>query len=94
MLRGRERGRGERRQVELSVDALAAALAERTGAVLGDITARVAASQLCSVQTELVWENVRRLTAGERVAAVYPDAVLAARQAFDLLENGLGAYCS
>lgn len=81
-------------QATHTVDALAAALAELTGTGPGDITARVAASQLCCAQTELIRENVRRLTAGESADAVYPDAVLAANQAFALVENGLGAYCA
>lgn len=81
-------------QATRTVDALASALAEQTGTAPDDITARIAASQLCSAQIELVRENVRRLTGGESADAVYPDAVRAAHKAFALLENGLGAYCT
>ncbi|MER7755300.1 TetR/AcrR family transcriptional regulator [Kitasatospora sp. NPDC097643] len=81
-------------QATRTVDALAAALAEQTGTAPGDITARAAATQLCCVQNELVRENIRRLTAGEKADAVYPDAVVAAQQAFTLLEHGLGTYCA
>ncbi|MGW0770001.1 TetR/AcrR family transcriptional regulator [Streptomyces sp. NPDC002676] len=81
-------------QTTRTVDALAVTLAEQTGSEPGDITARAAASQLCSAQTELVRENVRRLAAGEKADAVYPDAVVAAQRVFTLLEQGLGAYCT
>ena len=57
-----------------------------------DIIARVAASQVQSTVTELVRENVRRLTDGETAQKVHPEAVLAAQRAFDLLERGLGDY--
>lgn len=84
-----------------TVEALATALAEQAGAGPGDVAARTVAytvartvaAQLCGVQAELVRENVRRLAAGETAEAVRPDAVAAARQAFDLLEHGLGGYC-
>lgn len=81
-------------QTTRTVDALAATLAEQTGSESNDIAARAAASQLCSVQTELVRENVRQLAAGEKADAVHPDAVVAAQRAFTLLEHGLGAYCT
>ncbi|MCO6006871.1 TetR/AcrR family transcriptional regulator [Actinoallomurus purpureus] len=80
-------------QAARTVDALAAVLAEQTGAELGDITPRVAASQLCSIRIELVRENVRRLVAGEKADYVHADAVTAAQRAFALLEDGLGDYC-
>ncbi|HEV2640649.1 MAG TPA: hypothetical protein VGX23_36330 [Actinocrinis sp.] len=73
-----------------SVDALAAAFAEQAGAEAADVIARVAASQIRATETELVLENVRRLTGGESAADVYPDAVAAAQHAFGLLQRGLG----
>ncbi|MFJ9692582.1 TetR/AcrR family transcriptional regulator [Kitasatospora sp. NPDC101183] len=81
-------------QAARTVDALAAALAEQTRTGPRDVAARTAATQLCGVQNELVRENVRRLAAGETADAVHPGAVAAARQAFALLEHGLGTYCT
>ncbi|MGC0416878.1 TetR/AcrR family transcriptional regulator [Embleya sp. AB8] len=81
-------------QTTRTVDVLAATLAEQTGSEPGDLTARAAASQLCAVRTELIRENVRRLTAGETADAVHPDAKLAAQRVFTLLEHGLGDYCT
>lgn len=80
-------------QAARTIDALAAVLAEQTDAEPGDVTPRVAAAQMCAVQTELVRENVRRLAAGERADDVHQHAVAAARRAFDLLEHGLSDYC-
>ncbi|MFD9689686.1 TetR/AcrR family transcriptional regulator [Kitasatospora sp. NPDC059146] len=84
-------------QATRTVDALADALAEQSGAGVRDVAsrtvARTVAAQLCGVQAELVRENVRRLAAGEAAEVVHPDAVAAARRAFDLLEHGLGGYC-
>jgi AcrR family transcriptional regulator len=59
-----------------------------------DIAAHVAAAQILSVRNVLVAENVRRLLDGESADAVYPDAVANAEHAFDVLEGGLGAYCT
>jgi hypothetical protein len=75
-----------------SADALAEALAEVTGAAPGDLTPRLVAAQVIAAQFTLVTENNRRIIAGERTDAVYPDAVAAANRAFDLLESGLGDY--
>ncbi|MER7673165.1 TetR/AcrR family transcriptional regulator [Kitasatospora sp. NPDC096128] len=80
-----------------TVEALATVLAEQSGAGPRDVAAhavaRTVAAQLCGVQNELVRENVRRLAAGETAEEVRADAMAAARQAFDLLEHGLGGYC-
>lgn len=62
------------------------ALAEALG---GDLDARLAAGQIVAVRRVLAQENWRRVTAGEDVAVVRADAVVAAGRAFDLLEAGL-----
>ncbi|QOV37434.1 TetR/AcrR family transcriptional regulator [Streptomyces ferrugineus] len=63
-----------------------AALAEALG---GDLDARLAAGQIVAVQRILAQENWRRISAGEPVAEVKADAVVAAERAFGLLEAGL-----
>ncbi|MGC9544587.1 TetR/AcrR family transcriptional regulator [Streptomyces sp. UG1] len=63
-----------------------AALAEALG---GDLDARLAAGQIVAVQRILAQENWRRISAGEPVAEVKADAVVAAERAFGLLESGL-----
>jgi hypothetical protein len=63
-----------------------AALAEVLG---GDLDARLAAGQIMAVLRVLALENWRRISAGERVADVRPDAVAAAERAFDRLAAGL-----
>lgn len=80
-------------QATRTVDALAAALAEQTGAGPDDVTPHVVASLVCSARTELVRQNIRRLAAGEKAAAVEAEAVANAQRAFDLLEHGIGDYC-
>ncbi|WP_018681402.1 TetR/AcrR family transcriptional regulator [Actinokineospora enzanensis] len=71
----------------------AARLAEAFAEVLGgaELTARVAASQVIAVRQELVQYNFDRVSAGRTPDEVYPEAVAAAEQGFDLLERGLGA---
>jgi AcrR family transcriptional regulator len=63
-----------------------AALAEVLG---GDLDARLAAGQIMAVLRVLALENWRRISAGQRVADVRPDAVAAAERAFDRLAAGL-----
>ncbi|MGW5471853.1 TetR/AcrR family transcriptional regulator [Streptomyces chartreusis] len=63
-----------------------AALAEALG---GGLDARLAAGQIVAVQRILAEENWRRISAGEPVAEVKKDAVVAAERAFGLLEAGL-----
>ncbi|MEV2196531.1 TetR/AcrR family transcriptional regulator [Streptomyces phaeochromogenes] len=70
-----------------SQDLLAEVLAEEHSS---EITARLVAAQLLSVQQVLFAENWRRVTAGESPDDVYPDAVRATEHAFQLLEHGLG----
>ncbi|MFJ9541566.1 TetR/AcrR family transcriptional regulator [Streptomyces sp. NPDC101225] len=63
-----------------------AALAEALG---GGLDARLAAGQILAVQRILAMENWRRISAGEPVADVKPDAVAAAERAFARLAAGL-----
>ncbi|GHH27948.1 TetR/AcrR family transcriptional regulator [Streptomyces lanatus] len=63
-----------------------AALAEALG---GGLEARLAAGQIVAVQRILAQENWRRISAGDPVAEVKGDAVVAAERAFGLLEMGL-----
>ncbi|MFE0453488.1 TetR family transcriptional regulator [Streptomyces sp. NPDC058914] len=63
-----------------------AALADALG---GDVDARLAAGQIVAVRRILAQENWRRITAGERLEDVRPDAVAVAERAFGTLEAGL-----
>jgi AcrR family transcriptional regulator len=63
-----------------------AALADALG---GDVDARLAAGQIVTVRRILAQENWRRITAGERLEDVRPDAVAVAERAFGTLEAGL-----
>lgn len=73
-------------------DALTEALREISGAGRHELTARLAASQLTTVQRTLAEENSRQLTAGRTANDLYPEAVDAANHAFDLLRMGMAAY--
>lgn len=68
--------------------ALAEALQETAG--LPEITARLAAVQLVSVQWVLAQDNAARLAHGESADARHDAAVQDAEHAFALLEGGLG----
>ncbi|WP_326821150.1 TetR family transcriptional regulator [Streptosporangium sp. NBC_01756] len=65
-----------------------------TAAQVPAIAARVAAAQIMGVRNALVAENLRRILDGESADAVHPSAVANAEHAFDVLENGLGSYCT
>ncbi|MGW0878968.1 TetR/AcrR family transcriptional regulator [Streptomyces sp. NPDC002671] len=68
---------------------LADLIAEETG----DRTlALIVASALSATRNALIEENNRRIEAGETREAVAADAPGRARQAFDLVENGLKGY--
>ena len=54
------------------------------------LVARLAAAQVVVVQQELALLNHACLAGGEFAEGRYPEAVRAARQAFDLLRDGLG----
>ncbi|MEY9871529.1 AcrR family transcriptional regulator [Streptacidiphilus sp. MAP12-33] len=69
--------------------ALADALRET--ADLPELTARLAAVQIVSVQWTLSRENAARLAGGESADARHPGAVADAEQGFALLEHGLGS---
>ncbi|MEU9617564.1 MULTISPECIES: TetR family transcriptional regulator [unclassified Streptomyces] len=70
------------------IDALAEALGQ---AGADPLVARLAAAQVVVVQRELALMNCACLARGESADDRYPEAVRAARQAFDLLRDGLGA---
>lgn len=72
--------------------ALATALATETGAGPGDITPRVAAAQLASVQRVLFDEITRRTLDGESATEIATVLTRDAEIAFDALEPGLGNY--
>lgn len=86
-LQVREREIGER-----SRDALARTLVAETGAASGDLMPHVVASLVEALYRTLYAEIRRRLLAGERADAIYPEVLAAANRAFDLLETGVGSY--
>ncbi len=86
-LQAREREIGERAR-----EALGRTLAAETGAKPDDLRPRLVAGLIHSVFQTLFTETRRRLLAGERADAIYPQARAAAKQAFDLLEAGLANY--
>ncbi|QKV96893.1 TetR family transcriptional regulator [Streptomyces sp. NA02950] len=83
-----------------SEDALARALSEAgpgpgPGSTEGgpeDITARLAAGQIITVQRILAQDNWRRIEAGATAWGVQPEAVEAAERAFTMLRSGLVPY--
>ncbi|MFG3295132.1 TetR family transcriptional regulator [Streptomyces sp. NPDC048179] len=70
------------------IESLSEALRE-TG--VDPLTAHLAAAQLIVVQRQLAVMNHEALADGESADDRYPEAVRAARHAFDLLHDGLGA---
>ncbi len=83
----REREIGERAR-----EALARTLVAETGAAPGDLTPRFVAGLIEAIYRTLHAEIRRRLLAGERADAIYPEVLAAANRAFDLLETGIGSY--
>ncbi len=67
--------------------ALAEAIQQTAGA--DDLTARLAAAQIVSVQHLLARDNWRRLSTGQDPAEMLREAHREADTAFDLLESGL-----
>ncbi|MBO3747339.1 TetR family transcriptional regulator [Streptosporangiaceae bacterium NEAU-GS5] len=67
-------------------------VAETLRTRLPDMVARIAAAQIIGVLSALRARNLERLLAGEKPAAVEPDATADANLAFDLLEHGLGEH--
>ncbi len=76
--------------VSRSQQALADALAQTTDA--DELTVRVAAAQLVSVQYALAGQNRRLIAAGHPPASALPQARAAAIAGYALLENGLGDF--
>ena len=86
-LQAREREIGEHAR-----EALARTLAAETAARPNDLRPRVVAAMVQGLYQTLFTEIRRRLLAGERADAIYPQARAATQQAFDLLESGLANY--
>jgi AcrR family transcriptional regulator len=73
-------------------DALAALLADETGADPGDVQPRVAASAIMSVHRAVVADTRRRVIEGARHPDLAGEIHARVQEAVDLLEGGLGAY--
>jgi AcrR family transcriptional regulator len=86
-LTARQREIGQQAQ-----DGLAALLAEETGASPDDMTPRIVAAMIMTVQWELVNQVVTRKIAGESLEEMRADVRANAERAFDLLERGIGDY--
>jgi AcrR family transcriptional regulator len=82
----------EREVVDRSTDALAAMIAEETGAAADDVVPRTVATALMGAQRELrayVWTSV---LAGKRGPELAADLRKQGKRAFARLERGLGDY--
>ncbi|MGW2312616.1 TetR/AcrR family transcriptional regulator [Actinomadura luteofluorescens] len=75
-------------------DALAAVLAEETGAGPGDALPRLAAAQLGGAHRVLFGEALRRTVRGETQEEIEAALAETAKTAFDLLEPSLGTYAT
>jgi len=82
----------EQRAMARSTDALAELLAAETGAPPDDVAARAAANALLGVQRALVDHVRRRILADDRPRRLPDEVHELGRQAFALLEHGLGDY--
>lgn len=79
---------------EVREDALAAVLAEETGAGPGDALPRLAAAQLGGAHRVLFGEALRRTVRGETHEEIEAALAETAKTAFDLLEPSLGTYAT
>ncbi|WP_141578437.1 TetR/AcrR family transcriptional regulator [Actinomadura sp. WMMA1423] len=75
-------------------DALAAVLAEETGAGPDDVLPRLTAAQFGGVHRVLFQEALRRTARGETHEEVEAALAESAKTAFDLLEPSLGTYAT
>ncbi|MFI0352014.1 TetR/AcrR family transcriptional regulator [Actinomadura sp. 9N407] len=73
-------------------EALAAGLAEETGAGPDDLGPRIAAAMIFSAQQVLVGEIVQRKLAGQTLQEMRSDVYAAVERVYGLLENGIGDY--
>lgn len=78
--------------IEKSEHALAAALAEETGAPPGDATARVVSAMLTGILWMLVEEFRRRLLAGEPEEKIRTAIGKLGRRSFEVLREGVGSH--
>ncbi|WP_245667479.1 TetR family transcriptional regulator [Actinomadura macra] len=77
---------------EERADALAAVLAQETGAAPGDLLPRLVAAQVGGVHRVLFQETLRRTLAGQEHEEIAMALADAGREAFDLLEPALADY--
>jgi AcrR family transcriptional regulator len=84
----------EQQAMARSTNRLAELLAAETGAAADDVTARAAASALLGVQRALVDHVRRRILDDDGPARLAADVRDLGRQAFALLEQGLGDYAA
>ncbi|GGQ16686.1 AcrR family transcriptional regulator [Actinomadura coerulea] len=75
-------------------EALAAVLAEETGAGPDDVLPRLVAAQLGGVHRVLFQETLRRNVRGETREEIEAALAESAKTAFDLLEPSLGSYAT
>ena len=62
-----------------------------TGAVSDGFTAHLAAAQVFGTQRILTYRNAQEIRSGRSADDAYPDAVIRAETAFDILEDGLAS---
>ncbi|MCP2343096.1 TetR/AcrR family transcriptional regulator [Actinomadura rupiterrae] len=79
---------------QLAQDALAAVLAEETGADPDDVTPRIVAAMIHAAQWSLVGEITKRKLAGETLEEMRDSVHADAARVFDLLEHGIGDYAA
>ena len=84
----------ERQVLARYTDALAALLAEETGADPGDVEPWVAAHALLGVHRSLIEYMRRRVAGGATAAEIGPELQAQAERALRLLEGGLEGYAA
>jgi AcrR family transcriptional regulator len=82
----------ERQVFDRYAEALAALIADETGAALSDVEPRAVANALLGVHRALIDYSRERALAGARAAQIARELSAQAKQAFAELERGLGQY--
>jgi AcrR family transcriptional regulator len=82
----------EGREIARTTEMLAQLLASETGAPPGDPTAHAVANALVGVHQALITYARQRIMANEAVGRLVADLQKAGKEAFALLERGLGGY--